>query len=337
MVWIDNARILAIFAVVFLHCASGLVTGIEPFNSTHWWIGNFYTSLVRWCVPVFVMVSGALLLDPNKTESLREFYTKRAARVLIPLLFWTLFFSVWQVKGAILRGEAIPWLYLGRKIVEGGSFYHMWFLYMIIGLYLFTPFFRKIVNHTSDGELTFLLIVLFGMSMLSFVFVETCTNNAHLITNRFLLYLPYFFAGHVIRTTQFKPNRIPIIVVFLTSVVLTSLGCYWFTKTSGLEQGMYFHGNLSITVIPMSLSIMFLLKELSSPIVNLKTSKYIASLSLGIYLVHPAIIDGLDAYGISARTYNPVFAVPIVFVLVSGLSLIVVHSLYMVPYVKRIV
>jgi surface polysaccharide O-acyltransferase-like enzyme len=128
-----------------------------------------------------------------------------------------------------------------------------------------------------------------------------------------------------------------MIMVFIASVILTSSGCYWLTKNSGFDKGMYFHGNMSITVIPMSLSIMFLLKELSSPIVNRKVSKYLASLTLGIYLLHPVIIDGLELCGISAKYYNPAFAVPIFSVLVFGLSLMAVHSLYLVPYIKRIV
>ncbi len=335
MVWIDNAKILAAFAVVFLHCASGVVIETEQFNSTDWWIGNVYTSLVRWCVPVFVMISGALLLDPNKSESLLEFYRRRAARILIPLLFWTVFFSVWNVKGFILRGEEIPWLYVTREVMRGSPFYHMWFLYMIVGLYLFAPFLRRIVSQTSYNELVFLVIILFGMSMLNFVLINT--DNVQLIINRFLLYLSYFIAGHVIRVTKLRPNSILILVIFLASVALTSVGHYLLARNSGLNEGMYFHGNLSITVVPMSLSIMFLLKELSFPIMNARISKHLASLSLGIYIVHPVFIDTLEYFGIPARFCSPAFSVPIIAALVFSSSLVVVQGVYSVHYIKRIV
>ena len=83
MIWLDNSRILAVCGVVFLHVAAGVVLGHEV-GTGDWWFGNVYDSVVRWCVPVFVMISGALLLDPGKKEDLSTFYKKRLARVLLP-------------------------------------------------------------------------------------------------------------------------------------------------------------------------------------------------------------------------------------------------------------
>ncbi|MHC4166759.1 MAG: acyltransferase [Planctomycetota bacterium] len=335
MVWIDNARILAAFAVVFLHCASGVVTEAERFGSTYWWIGNAYASFVRWCVPVFVMMSGALLLDPNKSESLAGFYKKRAARILIPLLFWTVFFSVWNVKGFVFRGEPIPWSHVTMGIMRGSPFYHMWFLYMIVGLYLFAPFLRRIVSQTSHNELVFLAIILFGMSMFNFAVMNT--DKVHLIINRFLLYLSYFLAGYLVRITKFRPNTLLILTVFLVSVALTSVGCYLLARDGGLGEGMYFHGNLSVTVVPMSLGIMFLLKEFSSPMINVRIGKHLASLSLGIYAIHPVFIDALEYFAISPKLYNPAFSVPLIAALVFISSLLVIQGVHSVPYVRRIV
>ena len=78
MVWLDNARIVAIFAVVLLHAAAGIVNG-TVIGSEYWWFGNICDSSVRWCVPVLVMISGALLLDPNKDEDTLTLYKKRAS------------------------------------------------------------------------------------------------------------------------------------------------------------------------------------------------------------------------------------------------------------------
>ena len=66
MIWVDNARILAVFAVVVLHVAAVVVLGIEDLDNLNWWVANIIDSSVRWCVPTFVMISGLLLLDPNK-------------------------------------------------------------------------------------------------------------------------------------------------------------------------------------------------------------------------------------------------------------------------------
>jgi len=103
MIWLDNSRIVAIYAVVFLHVSAAVVLGNEV-GTEYWWIGNIYDSAMRWCVPTFVMISGALLLDPDKQEDLKTFYAKRLSRILIPILFWSAFFSIFGLcEGHYIR------------------------------------------------------------------------------------------------------------------------------------------------------------------------------------------------------------------------------------------
>ncbi|EMH1199379.1 acyltransferase family protein [Serratia marcescens] len=86
MRWLNNARIIAILAVVLLHVSSRVITWSE-LGSNDWWYANLYDSLVRWCVPVFVMISGALLLAPEKAEPLGVFY-KNVHPESFPLWFF---------------------------------------------------------------------------------------------------------------------------------------------------------------------------------------------------------------------------------------------------------
>ena len=91
MTWINNARIVSTFAVVFLHVAIVFMLD-NDIDTEYWWFGNIFNVLVRWCVPSFVMISGALLLDNKNEESLSKFYSKRLSRVLIPILFWSIMY-----------------------------------------------------------------------------------------------------------------------------------------------------------------------------------------------------------------------------------------------------
>ena len=68
LIWTDSTRVLAALAVVMLHAAVPIVAGPAALGSPAWWAGNLYDALVRWCVPAFVMVSGALLLAPHRGE-----------------------------------------------------------------------------------------------------------------------------------------------------------------------------------------------------------------------------------------------------------------------------
>ena len=91
MVWIDTLRVLAALAVVWLHVAVGVVQDHPSAASVSWWIGNVADSMSRWCVPIFVMITGYLLLS-RPGDSLKKFYARRFSRIIIPLVFWTMFY-----------------------------------------------------------------------------------------------------------------------------------------------------------------------------------------------------------------------------------------------------
>lgn len=308
MVWVDNTRILAIFAVVFLHVAADVVIGVGNFNSSQWWIGNIYDALVRWCVPVFVMLSGALLLSDDKTESLPEFYKKRVARLLVPILSWSIFFLAWTFLKGLVRGNAPSLLSLSKNLLFGNPYPHMWFLYMIVGLYFITPFVRTLVRHTSRSEIIFFVIILFGISAVNSAYDSLYAKNTTLFINWCVSYLPYFILGHLIAKSDWEPKKIIVLLVFALSVLLPALGCFLLGKSYGLEKGLYFYSYLSITVIPMSISIMFLLKKLNIPILNIPSASRLAGLSLGVYLVHPVILELLGHCGIYVLKFNPLIS-----------------------------
>lgn len=82
LAWLDLLRVGAALAVVVLHVSAEPVVSIPDRDSALWHAGNAFDSLSRWCIGGFIMVSGALLLDPSRHESAREFYQKRARRIL---------------------------------------------------------------------------------------------------------------------------------------------------------------------------------------------------------------------------------------------------------------
>lgn len=107
------------------------------------------------------MLSGALLL--GKEESISVFFRKRVGRVLWPFLFWSVIVCAilyWQEGGRSLSGYATS-LFTG--LVTGGVHDIYWYVYMIIGLYLVTPFLRKIVHHSDNGYLYYLIGLLLSI------------------------------------------------------------------------------------------------------------------------------------------------------------------------------
>lgn len=336
MVWLDNSRVIAIFAVVFLHVAAGVVIGSD-IGTESWWIGNLYDSLVRWCVPVFVMISGALLLDPSKKEDLRTFYFKRLSRILIPILFWSAFFLLWATLKGTIKGEPLSIVDLAKRLLSGKPYFHMWFLYMIITLYLFTPFFRRIITDSSRNEIATLVFFTFVLSASNALAEKLFLGDSKLFINWFLSYIPYFFLGYLVRTSESDyPSRI-LWGVFVVSVILTAAGCYAVAKKEGLDAGLYFYSYLSITVIPMSVSVMHLLKSWTKPIGSKGLTKKISALTLGVYLIHPIFIEMIQYAGYGSLAFFPGLSIPIITFVVFSLSLSVAWVINKVLYLKLVI
>jgi surface polysaccharide O-acyltransferase-like enzyme len=331
MIWMDNARVIAIFAVVLLHVSAGVVVGYDV-GSGYWWFGNVYDSMVRWCVPVLVMISGGLLLDPDKNKGFLTFYKNRMHRILIPMISWSLFFLFW----AHWRGDKSSVTTLAMRILTGQPHYHMWFLYMILGLYLFAPFMSKIVAHSSTNELIFFVCVGFAVAGVNSVYGNLYGGISQLFFNWFLLFVPYFFLGYLIRRQDAMPSDVIMWAVFILSVIATSLGCYFFSMKGGIKAGLYFYDYLSVTVIPMSISAMYLLKTWTRPIYNRSVSRTLSTLMFGVYLVHPIVLELMDGKGVGTMWFHPMLSVPVITVIVFFTSLLAVWIVCLVPHLKRI-
>ena len=110
----------------------------------NWWTVNVYGAIGHLGVPLFVLLSGALLLDSSKAdEPLGVFFKKRFRRIGLPVIFWSIAYFAWDfyVHGKPLSVD---------NIVQGvfsGAYVHLWFLYLLIGLYLITPVLRVLVKH----------------------------------------------------------------------------------------------------------------------------------------------------------------------------------------------
>lgn len=333
MIWLDAARVLSIVAVVVLHVAGSVVT-LAPLGSSAWWAGNLYDSLVRWCVPVFVMVSGALLLDPRKTEGLGGFYRKRAARVLLPIAFWSVVYILWNHRGDLGALRAIDVLH---SVARGWPHYHLWFLYMIVCLYLFVPFLRTLVLHTARRDLWWLVALMFVLSGVNELYRVFSGNPAGLFINWFLSYLPYFLCGYLIQSSDKKPPMAVLAAVFAVTAAVTALGCYGLGRAQGLERGLYFYGYLSLSVIPMSISLMLMFRQCRWEGLLGRVVQWASPLTLGVYLVHPILLESLREYGFQPENRVPLLSVPVVALVVLGGSLLVALCFHRVPGLKRFI
>jgi surface polysaccharide O-acyltransferase-like enzyme len=93
--YLDYLRTFAIIGVLVIHTSTPYVGMFNKIEFWKWETSIIYSSLIRWCVPIFFMVSGALLLGRNE-EPLKDFFLKRGNRILVPFVIWTGIYFIWR-------------------------------------------------------------------------------------------------------------------------------------------------------------------------------------------------------------------------------------------------
>lgn len=337
--WVDNTRVIAAFAVVMLHVTAGLVEN-APLGGTAWWMGNALDALVRWCVPVFVMISGFLLLNTKKNqapESLATFYRKRASRILVPLLFWSLFYLVWTALRWQVLGQPMRVGALFEQWAKGMPYYHMWYLHMILGLYLFAPFIKRLLSILSTNEQIFLCVVLFVLSALTTLIRYAFDLPNSLFFLWFLYYLGYFIAGHLLGRLSVKISNLALWAVLIFTIIEVAVGCYYLATLQNLALGFYFYDYTSIAVIPMSLAIFVLLQRMRLPASLAAWMPRLAAVSMGIYLLHPAILDVLSFVGLKWDILPALISVPLISLIAFVLAAIAAFVMSKIPVVRGLI
>ena len=208
LAYADLLRVFACLAVIVVHVSGGWLESL-PAGTADWNLLNAWDCLAHWCVPVFVMCSGMFLLDPKKSLAWPHLLFRYLLRVVVALVFWGVVYALMNTalfRGLTLRG-VLDALY---AVVLGSVPTHLWFLYMVAGLYLLTPLLRAFVRgaRRSDFHWFFLVVFLFVYVLPLFLrlrgsqTVELYANKLYLnftLAYPPLAYVGYFVAGYYLK------------------------------------------------------------------------------------------------------------------------------------------
>ncbi len=320
IVWLDVMRFVAMFTVVCCHCADpfNFYTGEIPDNigEIKFW-GAAYGAFLRPCVPLFVMITGALLL-PVKGEA-SVFYKKRIPRVLWPFLIWSVLYNLFPWFTGVLglnpdvildffpySGEEATQQSLSvslKNIAEIPLNFslldvHMWYIYLLIGLYLYLPIFSAWVEKASDKAKLWFLAA-WGVTTLLPYYYEyvspylwgTCSWNSYGMLYYFAGFNGYLMLGHYLRKLEWPVGKILAIGIpmFVIGYAVTFFGFRHVTSLPEFSDELlelFFTYN-SLNVVMMTAPIFMLIKKVN--IKSLTVQKALANLTLcgfGVYMVH---------------------------------------------------
>lgn len=160
--WIDWMRVAACLMVMIVHSTEPFYLGGEGSRiltegDAYW--SSFFDSFVRACVPLFVVASSYLQFPLHYSTG--EFLRRRAQRVLVPFLCWSIVY-------ALAWGEPVDnfrSLLLNFNYAAG----HLWFVYMLVGIYLLMPMLSPWAERVGKRELQFYLLLCFATTLIPFV------------------------------------------------------------------------------------------------------------------------------------------------------------------------
>lgn len=281
-------RAIAIAAVVFIHVASPVVNNYGESSSFSWFLISIIDALMRWCVPVFIMVSGALVL--TKDESPQLFYRKRLGRIGWPLVFW---FGMYWLTTALVAPPAKTFQEMFHAIVFEQPYLHFYFLFIMLELALITPWLRRVVRSLTDRSLA-LLTALF-----LYIGVAYMTKTTFVLY-LFIPYIGYYLYGFYVKDRTLNSRiskQITIAVVALLAVVTVWLRYLIIQRTlvlPGIVNSLDILAYLSPTMLLISLLMFLLLKDPAivrrvMQLVPKKTIIRLGEASFGIYLIHPIL------------------------------------------------
>ncbi len=340
--WADLIRVVAIFLVVMVHVSGQLTNAWGEIPESHWFIANIYGGIARICVPLFFMISGYLLLP--RSESLGTFYKKRIPKVLIPFLVWSLIYVGWFCGNH--PGSCNPQVIQDMFFVQG-AYYHLWFLYALIGIYLILPLLRLMIGPQTDVKILWYFLCLWLIFQSGLDIASKFWNfNTRLHPPLTAGYVGFFILGYLLG--QWKLSRTMVMLTaaaWILATLTTILGTYFLTKASGKFDG-FFYVFTTPNVIIASAAAFLLLRWISETQVfaTQKTHNFIRWLaigSFGVYLIHVLVIEILQGWipGIHLDSFmgHPLWSIPLVVTIVYAISFVIVRLLQSIPILNRIV
>lgn len=296
----DYIRALAMICIIAIHSTDLLLLDAKTYN-TQWWFGTLIQLVVRIGLPIFFMISGALILNSNN-DNIIEFYKKRFFKIVIPLIVYSfIYLFVFKYRFDIFNFR--NFLDSIKLILSNNVCYHLWFVYTILGIYICTPFIKVMINNLKDKQL-FILIVILMTFRFVYTYLPPFGINIGINSIVFDGWVFYFILGHFItRDSTQKYFKIIIglgIISFIVSIFI-----------------LRFFQNLNLNIFDFAptmlfiTSSIFILFEKNKTKINEKryfysTISFISKYSYSIYLIHALVLSKIvnEKLGINALTYN---------------------------------
>jgi surface polysaccharide O-acyltransferase-like enzyme len=313
-------------------------------HTSEWLILNCFYAPLTWCVPIYVMISGRFFLDEKRNLTLHQLFFKYIKRLILAFIVWTLVYQFYALAQCLYRGHTYLniWGIIYESIIGE---YHLWYIYMQIGLYLLTPLIK---NLAESKQLTEYYLILF----ISFSFLESygkhlpgiggaittilAKSEIHFVLGYAGYYLlGYYLYKYPLSVQWEKLLYIAGSLMLIFSCISTTL----YSKHLGTDTSWFVEYLTPSTIIEAAALFTFFTKRVSKISFSEKTIRYfskLTELSFGAYLVHALVQKVIFSTGLTPNDH-PLIMVPLLTILVFIISIFITSLIRKIPKIGKIV
>jgi len=308
-------RIIAILMVIMLHCVSLYISVPRYYGTTSWYAYLLLNAVSRGGVPLFFMISGYLLLSDSSSLDFKSFYSKRLPRILIPLVIWNIIYYAFH---CIFMAEELSVSRFLSKFLNNGAGEHLWYIYTLAGIYLLTPFLKRIVDSCSMKALWLLFALITFCTTVRPIINQIPTIEVFFFDPLLNGYVGFFLLGYLLGKTDFSGLQTALFSVLgLVGIVV----CMIFNDMASSEKAinLVYNSGYNICFYAIAVAIFCLAKKLN--IKSTKALEHFSKITFAMYLVHLGVmqlIHGhfiIDAPPVLCTFYLFALTVPISYVM----------------------
>jgi surface polysaccharide O-acyltransferase-like enzyme len=343
--YLDALRIIAAMGVVLVHAVNPVSFSFDKVSTGAWMTSNILNILGRCAVPIFVMISGALLLDRSRWEEPHDVtFRKRLVKVGIAFLFWGIVYFMWRAWGLheYIDGEVIF-----RSVVSGAPAEHLYFLPLIAGLYAITPLLRLAIKQLPlVSVLRYALFLMLLASAWQLLGTLPGFERVYNIVNQFVPFVGYYVMGYVLANIPLVPREKPFIfMAVIIGSVIPILGTFIFLQSGYYpkDSAYYFYDFLNPFLMLQSVGL-FLLARWYYPGFAARFPRLdsivpkIAAVTFSVYLVHILVLQAVASYVVRFPAAERPFEYMLLQITIGGtLAALVAYGLTRTPYIKKLV
>lgn len=302
--YFDPLRLIAAFCVIYMHTASGLLRGEV---NVQWELCNILTSFSFTAVPLFLMMSGYLLLSDEKTADIPYLYTRRLPRLVVPLAFWTVTALVENLLARHSLTPSLLWTGLALSLRTSPAV-HLWYMYLLIALYVLSPLLRACVQSLDAAGRRYLLALIAAVTVQAMLLAVLPQNldiyvspdifdKLKIYSGNLCTFLLGWYLG---RTERVFPNwLLGGSAAVLLAVI--SAGTHVLTVGAGSYTADFQDQSVGFEVALAACVFLLWKQNFNRPLPRFLTSA--VALSMPVYMMHGLLLTLLQFYGIAPRSF----------------------------------